>query len=153
MLRLWSFSLIYFIYKIQNEIYVALHRRAWLKPNKMRILTALTPPAYPRNISCRGPGRGTDSAVNAETIQIEGPLLDAVGLEQRRLWLFSQPPSHLGVWNSLPALPYSTLPEWLHLDGHRNSSRVLSGLCACQSPSRKEGKQHLLSSAAQIMKD
>ena len=45
--------------KMQTRIDGALHRRAWLKPNKMRNLIALTSLAHPSNINCRGLGKGT----------------------------------------------------------------------------------------------
>lgn len=128
-----SLSFDYFTYKIKNWIYIALHRRAWLKPNKMRILIAVTLPAHPRSISCRGAGR--DPAANAETVRSEDPFLDAVcarGEEPVNI-LSHLPRSGCGRL-SLPAFLSSTLSGWLYAAVCRNSSRVSSGLWASRVP-------------------
>lgn len=117
---------------MQTWIDGALHRRAWLKPNKMRILIALTLLAHPSNINCRGLEKGTDAAVNAETIQGEDPFWMLLGHSRSISDGFL---SHLPTsGGGLPFLPFPIPPYLGDFTWHRNSSCVLRACGSARVP-------------------
>ena len=98
----------------------------------MRNLIALTSLAHPSNINCRGLGRGTDAAVNAETIQGEDPFWMLLGQSRGISDGFL---SHLPTsGGGLPFLPFPIPPCLDDFTEHRNSSCVLRAYGGARVP-------------------
>jgi hypothetical protein len=78
----------YFICEIQNWIYAALHGKAWLKPNKIIIIIALS--TYPGSINCEAGDRSRISFQRALPPPSPGCgllFLPSMGCLHKTLWL------------------------------------------------------------------
>ena len=124
--------------KMQTRIDGALHRRAWLKPNKMRNLIALTSLAHPSNINCRGLGKGT-----AVQLWMLKPSRERVpsgccwARAEASLMVFwaTFPPQGVGF----PSCPSLFLPVWM-TSPSIGIPHVCSGLTAVPESQQKIGQ-------------